>query len=238
MDKEKNKDLWKLLADTIVERPHGFSVGNQHFFLYPATLGKLYAISKVSDQLCINKENIAINPFAEALRLVRGRRGDCALLLAYYTIRKPKEMFDSVLVNQRQDLLSKGLTDNEMATLMLIVLTSDHTAELSRYLKIDKELDRMRKVSKARDSKNTYSFGGVSVYGSLIGTACEKFHWTYDYVLWGISYTNLQLLLQDSIQQMILSDAERKKAHVSNDSERINADDPRNWDKIKDLKLY
>ena len=22
-------------------------------------------------------------------------------------------------------------------------------------------------------------------------TACEKYHWTYDYVVWGISYTNL-----------------------------------------------
>jgi len=34
----------------------------------------------------------------------------------------------------------------------------------------------------------------------LIELLMSKYHWTLDYILWGISYLNVQMLLADSIQ--------------------------------------
>ena len=116
----------------------------------------------------------------------------------------------------------------DIATLMVMILTKSN--DLSRFMKeygIEKENERMRNVLRIKDSKNTWSFGGLTIYGSLIGVACEKFHWSMDYVVWGISYNNLRLLLADSVQTITLSDKEARRVHIPNDnnSERINGDD-------------
>ena len=47
-----------------------------------------------------------------------------------------------------------------------------------KILGIIKERERMERVQKAKDNANTYIFGGKSIYGSLLATACEKFGWT------------------------------------------------------------
>jgi len=41
--------------------------------------------------------------------------------------------------------------------------------------------------------------GGSSLWGYLIDTLLNKYHWTFDYLLWGISYLNLNLLIIDTI---------------------------------------
>ena len=40
-------------------------------------------------------------------------------------------------------------------------------------------------------------FGGKTIWGTLIDAACERYGWTFDYVVWGISYNNLTLMLKD-----------------------------------------
>ena len=50
----------------------------------------------------------------------------------------------------------------------------------------------------------------------MIDTVCNRYKWTFDYVVWEISYVNLQLLLKDSIKTIYLTDDEMKKLHVNN----------------------
>lgn len=47
---------------------------------------------------------------------------------------------------------------------------------------------RARELSKK--VQNQYVFGGKSIWGALIDAACERYGWTFDYVVWGISYNN------------------------------------------------
>ena len=79
----------------------------------------------------------------------------------------------------------------------------------------------MNKIKKAKESKNQFVFGGKTIWGSLIDEACERYKWTFDYVLWEISYNNLMLMMQDKITSIYLSDEEIKKAHIPAANEHV-----------------
>lgn len=216
MDKEKQLELD--LADTIIDRPKGFSVGRRHFYLYPVTLGKMYLQKRVTENLDINTDLLQVNPYAEALRLVETKKVDCCLLLTYHTLQTKKEVLSNRIVTIRKNIFLREMDNDDIATLVLTCLTSDNTSLFIQHLGIDKELERMSDVAKAKESKNTFNFGGKSVYGTLIDAACERYKWTFDYVLWEISYTNLLLLMKDKVTSLYLTDDEMKKSHINNTS--------------------
>lgn len=213
------------IADTILDRPKGFSVGHRHFYLWPVTLGKMFLTQRIVEQLGIKAHNLKLNPYAEALRLVENKRDDCCLLLAYHTLKTKKEVNNTTTVKARTNILAKELGNDDIATLLILCLTWDKTATFMHHTKIDKELERMKEVSKCKNNKNTYQFGGVSIYGSIIDQACERYGWTFDYVVWEISFINLQLMLKDSIKSVYLTDEEAKKCHVPIDGRSVDGND-------------
>lgn len=219
MDKDKQLELD--IADTIIDRPKGFSVGHRHFYLYPLTLGKMYLQKRVIDNLELNRELLQVSPYAEALRLVSEKKEDCCLLLAYHTLQTKRDILNNRTVTIRKNFFLKEMDNEDIATLLLSCLTGDRTAILVQHFGIDKELERMSEVTKAKNSSNSFSFGGKSIYGTLIDAACERYKWTYDYVVWEISYTNLQLMLKDSIKSVYLTDDEIKKVHINNTSNMV-----------------
>jgi len=66
--------------------------------------------------------------------------------------------------------------------------------------------------------------GGRSIWGSLLDVVLQKYHWTLDYLLWGISFQNIQMLLADTMS-------------TTTEEEVINADDPRNKKRIEELGI-
>ena len=58
--------------------------------------------------------------------------------------------------------------------------------------------------------------GGRSPWGSFLDAACERYKWTYDYVMWEISYVNLTMMLSDAIS--IDYDTDNKTARNSSKS--------------------
>ena len=79
------------------------------------------------------------------------------------------------------------------------------------------------------------SFCGKSTYGTLIDWACQRYGWSMEYVVWGISYANLQMLMADSITSVYLSEVERKKLGITDNRDIINADDPKNRELIRKM---
>lgn len=216
MDKEKQLDLD--IADAIIDRPKGFSVGRRHFYLYPITIGKMYLQKRIVDNLGINKDLLQGNPFVEALRLVECKKEDCCLLLAYNTLQSKKDVLNNRKVTIQRNIFFNEMSNEDIATL-LIACISDNKLELfTTHLGIDKELERLAEVNKAKDNSSTLSFGGLSIYGTLIDAACERYKWTFDYVVWEISYINLHLLLRDSIKSVFLTDDEKKRVHINDNS--------------------
>lgn len=157
-------------------------------------------------------------------------------ILSYHTINRKDELFDCNLVQERCDFFCKELDDDSMAQLLVMVLPEGDISTYVKHLGIDKEKEWQAKAMKAKKDNNSLVFGGKSIYGTLIDAACQRYGWTFEYVVWGISYANLQLLLADSVTSIYLSDEERKRINIPQDRNVINADDPENMAKIKAMK--
>ena len=224
------------IADTIIERPHGFKVNQRQFYLYPVTLGKTYLISRLVECLGINLEIIKANPYMEALRICQEKKESVCRILSYHTINKKEELFDYDFVKERCNFFYKEIDNDSMAQLLVMVLSEGDISAYIKHLGIDKEKEWQAKAMRAKKDNNSLTFGGKSIYGTLIDTACQRYGWTFEYVVWGISYANLQLLLADSVTSIYLSDEERKRVNIPQDRDIINADDPANMAKIKAMK--
>lgn len=231
---EDFKNIEKSIADTIIERPYGFKVDGRRFYLYPITLGKTYLLCNIIEKLCINHSMLNINPYLEAFRIVKGNPKEVCRLITYQTIKDKYDLFDNDLVEERMEFFATHLSIEEISELLIIILTKDDISTFFKHLKIDKEKDDMKKVMKCKkDSSNSFSFGGKSIYGSMIDVLAHRYGWTLDYIIWGISYNNIQLLLSDIITTIYLTDDEKKKCRISNDRNFINGDDAKNIEKIK-----
>lgn len=234
--KKNDKEIESYLADTIMERPYGFSVGEQHFFLYPVTLGKMYLLQRQMENLDINEKSLRMNVSLEVLRLAREKKDECLTIICYHTCKTKDEVFDAMLMAERKALFAKEMSDEDIAALMIIVLTTDRTEEVIRHFKIDKEKDKLRIISevKEKSDKNSLTFGGNTIYGTFIQPLIEM-GLTYEEIVWQRSYANLKLLLADKTASVYLSEEEMKKipAWVKTGTKTIKADDPKNKEIIK-----
>ena len=235
------------IDDALIEKPFPFLVESEggrerRFFLYPVTLGKLHLLKRHMDNLEINFDYVKTNPHLEALRVVAGKKEEVCRVIAYHTLKRKRDIFDPDIVNDTVEVLRNNCNDEELATLLMYLLTKDNVEQFKQRLGISKENERMSHVAnakkRAQKTKNDYQFGGKSIYGTLIDQACERYGWPYDYVVWGISLVNLQLLLADKIQSIYISDDEKKRINSSflnEDQDVIKADDRANQKRILEM---
>lgn len=219
------------IVDAMIERPQGFSIGDEHFYLYPVSLGKMYLLQRIVASFGVNNEILQRNPYLEAIRIVKTKREDACRFVAYHTLRTKKEVFDNPLVDKRTDFFVKNIDEDSLAEILVALLGFDRTEEFMKSLGIIAESKRYEKACKAKGESSTLSFGGVSIYGNLLDFACERYGWTLDYVVWGISYVNLQLMLADSVKTVYLTKEEQKKHHITGER-AISGDDAANWERI------
>lgn len=225
------------ILEAVLERPYGFSVNETRMYLYPVSLGKSILLSRLMLELGIDADLLSKNPSIESLRVVSAHRDTACHIVAYCTANGKQEVFDADFIAERKWFLSINLADDELAQLLLIIYQYDKTAVFLKHLGLDRDLKEQAKISKLKNKGgNTLVFGGKSIYGSLISVACEKYGWTLDYVVWGISLVNLRMMLADSVNSVYLSDDEKKSAKVTVGQEVVNMDNPDNWAKIKSMK--
>ena len=209
-------DVASYYADIVMEAPHAFSTGRKSYSLYPVTLGKLMLMQRLMEDMEISGEGIAQWPIVEVIKTVMEHRNECLRLIAYATAKDKGECFDVKRINGVLKELGTSLTDEDVATLMVLILTDDKTDKVKAHYGIDKETEAMSAVLRAKSQGGSMSFGGKTILGALIDQACERYGWTVEYVVWGISYSTLRLLMADKVNTIYLSDDERKKvpAHV------------------------
>ena len=175
------------------------------------------------------------NPFSLTCEMVGASDGSVNYF-AKNDFKQFKKLFDYDFVQERCNFFYKEIDNDSMAQLLVMVLSEGDISAYIKHLGIDKEKEWQAKAMRAKKDNNSLTFGGKSIYGTLIDTACQRYGWTFEYVVWGISYANLQLLLADSVTSIYLSDEERKRVNIPQDRDIINADDPANMAKIKAMK--
>lgn len=231
----ENKDIEMNIADTIMEKPISFTIDGRRFLLYQPTLGKNYLISRLVEGLEIKKDILATNPYMEALRLCGNKKAIVCRILAYHSLKRKEDIQNEDKVLERQNFFFKRLNKDELAQLLVLTFTWNDIEAYIKYLGLDKERAVRERIAilKIKKGNGSISFGGKSTYGTLIDFACQRYGWSVNYVVWEVSYVNLQMLMADAMSTIHLSDDERKELGMFDNNEIINGDDPRNAAKIR-----
>lgn len=232
---KETENIGQDIVNALLERPYPFTVNGNTLYLYPKTLGKTLLVSEMLKGLGIEQTSLQVSPLAEALRICKTNRDAVCRIIAVQTMRTKREVFDEILTAKRIKDIST-LDTESLATLFVVSLSGDDTERFCKHFGIDKEREWQNKAMKAKKDSNTLVFGGKSIYGTLIDNACQRYGWSFDYVVWGISHTNLKMLMADIVNTVFLSDEERKRVHIPNDRNVINMDDPKNREIIKRMK--
>lgn len=229
-----DKQIEMNLSDAIIEKPVWFGVGKRRYGIYPPTLGKVQILKNLYLGLDLDDRLLLVNPLAEAMRISRASPDIVCRIIAYSTFNEKSSIMDTEKVFQRAELFRAKLTAEDMATLLAVILMNDKTDEFIKYFRIDEEKELKERIGRAKGEGNSVTFGGKSIYGLLIDFACQRYGWTMEYVLWGISYVNLNMLFADAITTVYLTDDERKQLGMGF-GRIINADDPANRDLVREM---
>ncbi len=249
--KQEQKYIENLFAEMLIEMPMTFSIGEgeekRFFNIWPKSIGKRVLLERMRAQLPIDHENAEVNPLLETMRVCKECPDTVARIIAIATARNKTEVYDERRTQECITIFREGLTNDEMATLLLQIL-QDETADIEKVKKhygMDKEQKKREVIARLRkkNAKNAVGIGGCTLYGSLVAFCCEKFGMTVDETLWNISYASLILMYSDYADSIYLSDDEVKrlpawvrqgrdsiKVDGDNKEEIIKAINSQNWE--------
>lgn len=231
---DKEKDIQKQnFTDMILERPIDFMIGKEVFYIYPLTLGKMMLMSNLFKGIFGGSKSY--NPLWSILRSAKKDKKQIAKILAYFTMNGKEEVFNSSLVRERADVFASKMDEKELTTTLTLAMQMDRSEEYIKSTHIDLELENIRRVQKVKKNTTSVHFGGRTIFGQMIDPLMERYGWSYDYVLWGISFSCVKILQADSIKEMYLSEQERKSVTLYT-GDFINADDKAN-DELIDKEL-
>lgn len=232
MDKENIEDR---VIDALSGVCPTFEVGAHKYKIHPKTLGKMYLFDRLRHNMGVNTEAMKENPLFEVLRVCKEQRPLVLRMLAYATLHGHNNVFDETLIASRVKAFGE-LNNNDLSVLMLSLLMDNDLADFTKYFGIDVDDENRRRVARVKKSDNTVQFGGRSIYGTIIDFACSRYGWTFDYVVWEISYINLMMLYKDKVETAYLNKDEVKKARLRSTEAVLSGDDPKNMEKI--LKMF
>lgn len=223
-------------TDILLERRHEFKVHDALYTLYPPSLGITTMIKASLDGIGIDWESLATAPAFALLPLIENRPLDCCRIIALATCRGRDEAMSSKVVDAKAKQIAKWLRPDEIMSLLLIAITNNRVAEFLKESGIEKEGEKIRKVASYKKN-DIPMFGGKTLFGQLIDPACERYGWSYEYVVWGISYAALTALMADKVTSIILTDEEKKNVpkRLLETEDAINGDDQKNWAKVQQL---
>lgn len=224
-------------TDILLERPYLFEVDGERFAIYPPSIGVLSLMQIRLRKLNISQKALESVGSLELLRVADVQKDECCQLIAMATRRSHEDALNDRDTQRIAEMFSESLETDEVATLLVAALQFNRYQQWMDDAGIAKERKRMADVMRHKDRKGSVSFGGKSLFGQLIDPAMERYGWTYEYVVWGISLAVLEILMADKISEIIISDEERKKipARLLETEDAISGDDPRNWNKVEQI---
>lgn len=236
MEKAESRAIENEIADIITGRPQEFRVGRKLYRLYPVTLAKMYVLRRYLDALEIDFELLKVNPYIEAMRLVSVKKKLCAEIIAVHSAPNTyKDLCDNKAIRTRANVFC-GMSAEDLATLLVLVLSVETTERITAYLGIDEDRERLEQVMKVKSEhdNNSLSFFGRSVFGSFI-EPLKQMGYTDDEILYERGYTYLRLMLSDKPTSIYITDEERKALPSSVGGTMLDADDPDTFDKLMSL---
>ena len=210
-------------------------IGDREFLIAPPSLGKTLMLKRYQHLLDFNKELIPINPAAAIMDVCHRKEEEVCQLIAVLLTSERAKLQNDIYITKLAQFVKEHTQLTERAVILQLFIEEKPVSYYMSLLGIDKEKERLRKANKAKEKGNMLVFGGVSMFGSMIDSACERYGWTYEYTVWGISFNALQLLLADAPQTVYMTEEELANARISTDGIVINGDDPNSITMIQEL---
>lgn len=218
--------------DILLERRHEIEVEGRRFTLYPPSLGVTMMLKGGLELLGLD---MAIDPVVAVISAVERDRLQCCRLVALWSCKGRDEAMDAGLIEERAVYLESRVESSELTTLLIELLSSTQVDDFLESSGIAREVERLREVSSYKKN-DTPTFGGKTLFGQQIDVLLQRYGWTLEYTVWGVSYAALTVLLADRVTQLILSEEERKRVplHLL-DGDVIDGDDPSNAQRIIEM---
>lgn len=229
---EVHRDMVTDTTNALIEMPTYYQVGGHDYYLYPPSIGTQMLIANTLKEHNVGDISSHANLFA-VLQQIKAQKGVIARILAICSFPNRKDALLLPVLDERAKELSGIDIQDGIALVLRAIHYDEDYREFLRYYGIDKDLEERKRVYAVKeDDSSGITFGGLSVWGSLIDSVCSRYGWTMEYVLWGISALNVHMLLSDAITSVYLTEDESKQLCRR---KTINADDPRNAEKIREL---
>lgn len=215
------------LTDTLLERPWWVQIGPRRLALRSPSLGcSLLAFEALQEGGWSLQQTRGLDQAARSL----AERAPLAAarFIAYHTTLTQRQAQQTERIERLANELSQSLQSESLAALLLLLLERDPVEKLLQQLGIDQDILARERALELQQDNSWLCFGGRSIYGALIDPIAQRYGWTLEYIIWGISYANLRLLLSDQ-PTTIYSRADATPDQL------MRADDPANLEAIAAL---
>ena len=233
---EEKINIDKIIADALTEKPITITIDGRFFYVYPPSLGVSLIAKDLLGDFKLDENLVKLSSVAALLGAVSLKRDAILKLIAIHTFENRHDAVMANLVEQRMGEISVLNNEELVALIMAILDWNTWVAQIEKHFNIDKQRQKKEKVMTLKNQDtSSISFGGDSLWGSLVGFVAEKFGWSMQYIVWGCSFINLSLVMSDCITSVYLTDEERKKLRISTDGVYVNADGKDGNDRIREI---
>lgn len=203
---EREIRLRELTERSIIGRPQEFEAGGRRFRLYPASLGRSLVTGSYLRELFGDGECPGLE---ELVRLSRERSETVSIIISLSTLRGRDEVTDTALVEERASYFRRTLGAESLAELLLASMSEVRAEELMELSGLsDEHRERSLLGERRRRHGRTVTYGGKTLYGRLVGPACEAMHCVPETVIWEVSLLHLRMVLSDRIESVYLDEEE------------------------------
>lgn len=233
--KPEEKDIIDFeVVEAIMEKPISFTLDGRFFYLYPPSLGISFLTERIIKRIEIDMALLQENELLELMRVAETYRNDCLRLIAIHSFSRRSDSVLEGQVKKRMEELEELSASDIGSIIKGILYWSTLYDKFVKRFYLHKEKERRKRIQDYKDKKQEggVAFGGKSIYGVLIDFACERYGWQLGYVVWGVSFLNLNMMMADAVSSVYLSKKEMKEIGMSKSNEVIDADDPKNREKL------
>lgn len=206
-------DYLNCLEEIVRDQVVSFTAKGKTYNIYPISLGKKLLINRQLQNIQFDEKLGKQIPMLEVMRVCEKHQDTVLRILAYATMKTKDDVLNNIKVKGRISTFKGSLSVQDMSSLLTPIL-NDYMPILIKHFGIEEDENKRKEVMRAKKNSNTIFFGGKTIYGTLLDFACERYGWTFDYAVWGISYTNLMMLYKDQPNSVYLTEEEKKQAHI------------------------
>ena len=146
------------IVECIISRPQEFTLAGRTFAIYPESLGVSLLLVCHYKRLGLRNDG-RVAASMEALMLCKQQRNEVAEIIALSTASGKDEALDPQWMQERAKFLTKHLSDDEMAALLIVILSMPRADALIKDIGLDREQEEKRRIAKA-SGDNSVAFGG------------------------------------------------------------------------------